>query len=294
MNATAAAASSERPSKRKTSANVDGLSSKRQKGRDGKCPDISIVKLRSNSFTTPSFRGPTVQVTVGKDAKSMHTFTVLKELLTTDSPFFRNVFRHEFKEGRAGTVTLPDHHPANFDIYLRFIHYGQIVMADKTQGRENQAESDFEIRRKRFNEEYSAYGDALSLADYLQSDAFHNAVTSAFIDECVYVNKCLGKPAEILHVMKTGVPEFIKLARDFVVYWGGAHWRDLPELEDVEPEITSKFYKNALVDTFILLSGEGRGKSEDYPWVADPCQYHRHRDTKKVGTDGVTAEKIDH
>ncbi|KAF2667997.1 hypothetical protein BT63DRAFT_426840 [Microthyrium microscopicum] len=258
-------------SKRKASVGTTSLSSKRR--------TISAVTEQTMAHKTISFRGPTIQVTVGKGNENpAHTYTVLRELLTTDSELFRRMLQTEFKEGKEGAISLPDHHPDTFDLYLQYLYLRKLFTAERfvnhdtfdSEGLEG-IELEKHINQRIYNQKAMALVDAICLADYLQSDDFHNVAIDALIESSEYYGYWLVDPADVSRVLESGVSKLIQLVRDFLVYQNSPYKL---EKGDIESEMASTFYKSAVPEANKLLNGTGR--PDGRPWETNRCQYHRH------------------
>ncbi|KAF2667993.1 hypothetical protein BT63DRAFT_415502 [Microthyrium microscopicum] len=221
----------------------------------------------SESF---SFRNPAVQVMVGKQTgnSTPRTFTVLQNLLTSDSKFFERMLQSDFSESKEGIVKLPECEPEIFDLYVMFLYHGDIFSAPAVKTKQVPNEDGFK--------EKCTLIDAIGLADFLQSDAFHNSCINAFLDCCNEYNSSFRGHQADLRIFKAGVPSLIKLVEDFYVYSSGVNWfteefnkGTLKSLSE-HPE----FYHDILVQSLRLLDSGGR--MGQLPWEQNRCHYHRH------------------
>ncbi|KAF2667995.1 hypothetical protein BT63DRAFT_441516 [Microthyrium microscopicum] len=283
------------PTKRSASDDDVEQSSKRRKV----CTKSSQWDTRRPSAGAFSFSGPTIQVTVGQGDESC-TFIVLIEPLILDSGFFRSMLRsNKFKEGADGVVSLPDHQPATFNLYLNYIYRGKLFVADGVpkEGIEDEEDTSLEEPEKpdellenkiayaeermeelceaTYNKEVSKLIPAISLADYLQSDGFHNASMDALIESGKEFEHLYAGPKEIIQVMNTGVPSLIKPTEDFYVYsayldseWFGA--------EQDAPAETSTFWRDVMKEYLTRVKFHPDDFPDKCPWEVDRCQYHRH------------------
>ncbi|KAF2667853.1 hypothetical protein BT63DRAFT_441410 [Microthyrium microscopicum] len=241
-----------------------------------------------------SFRGPSIQIIVGEghDTYTPHTFTVLQDVLTADSLFFRNMLQSKFKEGSEGVVRLPDQDPDVFEVYLKYLYQQKIFTANDLSPQNHEGTYDRPTARDKLQRDARAAAEAvilvqaISLADYLQSDHFHNASIDALIESCqVYGWTQFTTTEAVALVVEVGVPSLLKLTRDILIF--EADYID-PE-EEVSPEV-SKFYYNALAEAVKWLKRGGQPSKR--PWDGDRCQYHRHPENKN-GDDSVQVEEAE-
>ncbi|KAF2667996.1 hypothetical protein BT63DRAFT_306553 [Microthyrium microscopicum] len=223
-----------------------------------------------------------IQVTIGQEGDtSCHTFTVPKDLLASDSEYFRGMFRHNFKEVNKGVVNMPDVHPATFQMYLEYLYSGKIFSKDIQGEIEGELEAkeytdkarkgqDIDPEFEAHCKEKLALINAICLADYLQSDGFHNASIDILIEICEEKDDYFPDWAVVM-IVDSCVPLLVRLAQDFIIHAGWGEW--FTDRESL-PDRCLQFFLQVVGETTELLSLTGRPFQP--PWETDRCRYHRH------------------
>ncbi|KAF2667994.1 hypothetical protein BT63DRAFT_415503 [Microthyrium microscopicum] len=158
------------------------------------------------------FQGPMVQIIV-------HA-----EFLTTDSEYCRSMLKNDFDESIEGAIGIPNQRPATFDLYLNYVYRGTRDLSI-TENTSQQGEVlDKETKKSKADERHSLLFDAIGLADYLQSDNFHNASINALMESVLASGFYPVGTTDVVRAVELGVPEIIELLQDFIVHDGQTYW----------------------------------------------------------------------
>jgi hypothetical protein len=85
----------------------------------------------------------------------------------------QNEIADGFKEKIEGKIKLPDQTVRSFDIYIKYVYHGKLFTKVAQTLDTSSSKPDVQ--------EYTTLFALVILADYLQSDTFHNAVIEAII-----------------------------------------------------------------------------------------------------------------
>ncbi|KAF2667992.1 hypothetical protein BT63DRAFT_415501 [Microthyrium microscopicum] len=231
-------------------------------------------KVRQTDSDLQSFAGETIQVLVGA---SETPFTVQKSILSSNSEYFERMLRNDFKESLEGVSKLPKHTPEAFEIFMNFIYRGNIYSA--TEAGSQLTGKD---KHTAFANEMNKILQAISLANYLQSDGFQNATITALF-QCVSDYQLLPTTRKLLDkAVDMNIASLTEVFQDFFVLQGSGGWSAFSE-ETADPS-EADFWKGIAKKAIIELRNREKVnhvikavETRDL----DPCKYHIHRDGKK-------------
>ncbi|KAF2667989.1 hypothetical protein BT63DRAFT_426837 [Microthyrium microscopicum] len=221
-----------------------------------------IKHVRSLQSEGASFQGQVISVLVGNEEKK---FTIHADRLSASSEFFKRLLNSSskgFLENATNEVRLPEHSPEVFELYAQFLYAGQIYSdPGKTALDKNNNSHALET---------NLLIDAITLADYLQDDEFHNAAIDALISQAIETNIWPVNSEWIGKALTSGSASLVKLLKDFCVFNSNAAWWTNDKMGDSHPE----FWISVAKEMALLLDGAGRPPMK---WVPTNCNYHRHK-----------------
>ncbi|KAF2659991.1 hypothetical protein K491DRAFT_675030 [Lophiostoma macrostomum CBS 122681] len=196
--------------------------------------------------------------------------SVHEELLLGDGDFFKAALSHDWKEKRDRTIALPDHHPAIFTIYAKWLYSGQICVIDK------QEETKATAPGLSWDSiaEWVALKQSYILSDYLQSMDYRDAVLDAVVEMMIERNEFPGAIIEMIYSHTTDNPPHRKVVHEAMLYtWTTEQYQQLGGLD---------LSKEDILDSLIVIATRPKRNYMYHDSVQeafryqDPCVYHEH------------------
>ncbi|KAF2667990.1 hypothetical protein BT63DRAFT_306452 [Microthyrium microscopicum] len=212
------------------------------------------------------FDGEVVSILVGPHGKK---FTLHVDPLCSSSDYFKHMLRSSatFLESAKHEVKLLEQSPRVFQLYAQYLYQGKIFSKPGPTVPSSNGEVPLMT-------ETTLLLTAISLADYLQDDDFHNSVIDCLIARSLQTNAWPTTDDSITLSLSSGSSFLVDLIRDFCIY--GAHegwWTN----GNVTGETHGEFWASVARGMAKLLKGGGRPSK----WVPKNCDYHRHKDGKR-------------
>jgi hypothetical protein len=194
----------------------------------------------------------------------------------------------KWPEGDTGVVKLPEDRPDMFRTYTAWLYRMPIIdtIIPGTPSEE-------------FTHAQTAHAlyyliDAYIFGDKILDNDFCDMVIDTLMSQCEKSNKYPVLGVErICNISALDAPQR-KLMTDIVISRGSPAWFTL---EGVYRSMDAKYFLDII--SGLLASPASVGASrlrENWPWVKDPCVYHRHKQTQKscyrtrFGWAGIYAE----
>jgi hypothetical protein len=212
------------------------------------------------------------------DYDTMRTFQVYEDSFRAQSPFFEAALGRDFIEAHDRIVKLPEHTPAAFEIYLRWVYSRRIVIPFKAKKIEPEDDRD---RKKmvRMNDTatFNLMCRAYILGDVLQDVDYKDALIDAIIHQMrtasywpvreakfVYGNTMKNSPLRRVLVAMTAT-ELFGISND-VVY--GEKWRKYNTLD----------FLSDIMELLDRRLSPGSHEENSVKWDENTCRYHEHEE----------------
>lgn len=225
-------------------------------------PSLSLTcsKLTKNSFSSSQ-----LTIVVGQETNhDAETFYESPDILAQHSGFFAAVLRNGWKEKEERVVRLPECKPEVFQIFLNFIHTGNIYSrkdGDQSKNPSRNAVFDSELERM-----CNCWAQGEKLASSVFQDAIVDALCQKIGDELLY--------PFTLHrniYSNTSTPNAMSRLLVDIAAW---KWKE-EYLQDARKDHvnSSAFLGDLALRLFSLSAEERKGPP---PFTKNDCTYHEH------------------
>lgn len=209
---------------------------------------------------------------VGKPAQCQD-FVIHKDLVTSNSQLFASALSRNWKEGRSGVVSLPEDDPDAFEIYVSWL-YKRSPFTSEALLAPSSEQSTSLSPLKQVERFISAY----LLGDKLLDDDFCDMIIDALLEYSAARNAWPTKQAERIFLISPPESPQRNLLPDIVVHRGNAAWFNASSKNILGYSSEALI---AITRGLLLSRGKNTLAREAWPWVVDPCVYHRHKKTQK-------------
>ncbi|KAG9244191.1 hypothetical protein BJ878DRAFT_551036, partial [Calycina marina] len=131
---------------------------------------VSVMD-KPTMLTKSSFTGPLLKVVVSNGANT-EEFLVSKDLICTESAFFKSACNDNWKSGRTNTVTLADDDVTDFTIFLTWLHTRNLRQSTELNSLFGNFNTELFIRK---------LVDCYALGDVLLAERFQNCLMNSLI-----------------------------------------------------------------------------------------------------------------
>ncbi|TKX22361.1 BTB/POZ domain-containing protein 19 [Elsinoe australis] len=228
-----------------------------------KAKTMSGVRKPMDKTPCSTFAKEVVTVRVGPHNIG---FIVHKDVLVKNSDYMKATMSKPW----AGIVSINDHDPVVFNIYVQYLYTGKIFSMSSITAPPTPHLGTTVISEE---DEWALLIDLYRLGDYLLDFKFINTIADAMVEKWRADHQFpIGYAAKVYEGSVSGCP-LRKLIVDFHVHLGLGKHIDHGSLDTGEG--TAEFVID-LVREFYASKGAIWEKDAVEPWDTDPCRYHVH------------------
>ncbi|KAI9691332.1 MAG: hypothetical protein M1820_009753 [Bogoriella megaspora] len=206
--------------------------------------------------------GEVIKILVGPNEKA---YTIHKDILATNSPFFESAIKEVWTPKERGTIPLPEDVRNAFELYIEWIYQRRLPCLYENDEKETM--------------DSSLITHAIAMSEKLQDnkfrDALNDAILAAVMDELSGAIRWLPGPQEINHIFKwtPKLSKARKLLVDIHVNHGQCAWLEKKFNEDELADLHQDFLTDLVEGVFEKYCTP---YWRDPTNGSDPCQYHDH------------------
>jgi hypothetical protein len=190
-------------------------------------------------------------------------------VICRSSGFFKAACNKHWESGKINTVTLEEHEPSVFSIFLTWLELDDIEKAPVLK------EIPTLYKEKHSDLVYVHHLlKCYVLGDFLLAEEFQNSVMDLLIAKCQISFKsfkvCTGLDPRSVSYVTFNIPADSLLRRMLYDYWVEL----LGHENTMKDEIPKEFYHQLFIYVIVAY---GQGRKLEAPWRKDRCSYHSHR-----------------
>ncbi|PPJ52863.1 hypothetical protein CBER1_11312 [Cercospora berteroae] len=235
-------------------------------GRDrSKMGEALKLTKEESSSGSGKYRGPVILVVVGTN--SVETFAIHKQLLAAKSEFVRLALQGNWREAKAGVISLPDDDPKTFEVYQAWLYDRKIYTDLWVDG----------IHDKESRQLMNAWvlGDKLLDTDF--KDALMDALVGRLRDTQAFAGLRLATSFIYSKTPDGSAPR--RLLTDIYTYHGASWWVDEVMHSGLQETYAVDFLKD-LSKRQLTQRGPSILNSAAYMAAKTSCAYHDHKPGK--------------